>query len=373
MTDMIFPGKTLLDTDGNRVQAHGGSLFYENGTYYFYGENKEKTDGRSKVWTWGVLCYSSRDLVHWKKEGYLIPPELKDKTSLLHPFHYLDRPHIVRCRATGKYVCWLKFSAKKEFCFAVLVADRFLGPYRMVRERYRPFGLAAGDFDILLCSDGKNYLYFADNVKKNVVACELSEDCTEVKGSYRTYYDGLTVPYCREGIAVFEEKGGIYLLTSGMSGYVPNPSRAARLDGALGELTDLGDPHLYDESGASFHSQISSVFRHPEHPDVLIALADRWIPSLTFRAGEVRRNMNAIAACCSRKYHAKLRDILALARLPLNCRRVNTSLADYVWLPMSVQDGRPVIAWREAWSLGELMEQGVCNANATFIGKEGNK
>lgn len=35
-------GQILLDTDGKRVQAHGGSLFFDNDTFYFYGENKEK-------------------------------------------------------------------------------------------------------------------------------------------------------------------------------------------------------------------------------------------------------------------------------------------------------------------------------------------
>ena len=30
----IRPGKTWLDTDGKRIQAHGGSVFYENGIYY---------------------------------------------------------------------------------------------------------------------------------------------------------------------------------------------------------------------------------------------------------------------------------------------------------------------------------------------------
>ncbi|MCD7954697.1 MAG: hypothetical protein LUG93_02865 [Lachnospiraceae bacterium] len=46
MLNKIYPGQVLLDTEGKRVQAHGGSLFYENGIFYFYGENKEKTTGK---------------------------------------------------------------------------------------------------------------------------------------------------------------------------------------------------------------------------------------------------------------------------------------------------------------------------------------
>ncbi len=29
----------MKDVDGNPIQAHGAGMFYENGTYYWYGEN----------------------------------------------------------------------------------------------------------------------------------------------------------------------------------------------------------------------------------------------------------------------------------------------------------------------------------------------
>ena len=38
--DAIYPGELWLDTKGERIQAHGGAVYYENGTYYWYGENK---------------------------------------------------------------------------------------------------------------------------------------------------------------------------------------------------------------------------------------------------------------------------------------------------------------------------------------------
>ena len=41
----FHPGQPWLDTNGKRIHAHGGSIFYENGRYYWYGENKEKTTG----------------------------------------------------------------------------------------------------------------------------------------------------------------------------------------------------------------------------------------------------------------------------------------------------------------------------------------
>ena len=33
--DCIRPGQVWLDTKGERIQAHGGSVIYIDGTYYF--------------------------------------------------------------------------------------------------------------------------------------------------------------------------------------------------------------------------------------------------------------------------------------------------------------------------------------------------
>lgn len=40
----FHPGQVWLDTNGKRIQTHGGSVYHENGVYYFYGENKEYGD-----------------------------------------------------------------------------------------------------------------------------------------------------------------------------------------------------------------------------------------------------------------------------------------------------------------------------------------
>ena len=103
--DAIYPGQVWLDTKGERIQAHGGAVYYENGTYYWYGENKTYTDGKNGVWTWGLKVYASKDLCNWDDLGYLIPPVLDDPNSALFPTKRVDRPHILKCPKTGKYVC----------------------------------------------------------------------------------------------------------------------------------------------------------------------------------------------------------------------------------------------------------------------------
>ena len=81
----FHPGQPWLDTNGKRIHAHGGSIFYENGRYYWYGENKEKTTGLDSIWHWGIRCYVSGDLYNWDDLGLIIPPEPDDPASTLHP------------------------------------------------------------------------------------------------------------------------------------------------------------------------------------------------------------------------------------------------------------------------------------------------
>lgn len=154
----IRPGQVWLDTEGKRIQAHGGSVMYWQGAFYWYGENKEKTDGRSGIWHWGVRCYRSNDLMNWRDCGVIIPPRPDDPASSLHPAAKMDRPHIIYNARTRKFVCWLKImNGDGTQTETVLTADDLLGPYTLVREGLRPLNMSAGDFDLAVAPDGKAY------------------------------------------------------------------------------------------------------------------------------------------------------------------------------------------------------------------------
>lgn len=60
------------------------------------------------------------------------------------------------------------------------------------------------------------------------------------------------------------------MVTSGTTGYLPNPSEVAVADTWHGPFTVLGNPHKYDKSDTSFHSQISSVFKVPGKKDLTV-------------------------------------------------------------------------------------------------------
>ena len=156
----------------------------------------------------------------------------------------MDRPHIIYNKRTGKYVCWLKIMNKDQTqSETVLTADHILGPYTKVREGLRPLGMSAGDFDLAVAPDGKAY-YFFERVHSETIIADLTDDYTDVTGYYSSHFPRKYPPYVREATAHFFIKGKHYLVTSGTTGYLPNPSEVAVADTWHGPYQVLGNPHV---------------------------------------------------------------------------------------------------------------------------------
>lgn len=345
----FHPGKLWLDTNGNPIQAHGGALFFEDGTYYWYGENKEYTDGKNGIWTWGIRMYRSQDLYNWEDLGLIVEPEVSDPDSPLFPEKYVDRPHILHCKATGKYVMWIKLSGP-ESCFAILQAEVLTGPYHLVNGAYRPCGSSVGDFDIAVDSHTEKAYLFLDSSPKSITGYELTGDYMAVSRQVSRQYENLTPPFCREGVAMFEHAGKKYMITSGMSGYTPNQSEVAWADRWTEPFETLGDPHVGDATRASFNSQISQVFRIPG-TDHYIALADRWMPEHLLTGQEADSVRRVIASRYQpEKYQATQQEREQFQARP-DLERCNTSISTYVWLPLRVIDGMPQIVWKDHWKI----------------------
>jgi len=131
MYDRIYPGAKWLDTEGKPIQAHGFSVFWneKEKLWYWYGENKEKTDGNGTIWHWGVRLYTSKDLCNWTDRGLIIPPQPDDLSSPLHPTYCMDRPHILYCAEGGGTASREGAAPQGEYRgFALcLAADRVAG------------------------------------------------------------------------------------------------------------------------------------------------------------------------------------------------------------------------------------------------------
>jgi hypothetical protein len=353
MNNSFKPGQGWMATEGKRIQALGGSVIFVDGVYYWYGENKEKTTGQDETWHWGVRCYSSRDLYNWQDEGLIIEPVLDDPDSSLHPTSMMDRPHIIYNKRTGKYVCWLKIMKRDGTQRStVMTADNILGPYEMVREGLLPLGMSAGDFDLAVAEDGKAYYYF-ERVHSETICADLTDDYTDVTGYYSTHFPRSGPPFVREATAHFLRHGKHYLLTSGTTGYLPNPSEVAIADSWHGPYRVLGNPHPTDESRTSYHSQISSVLKVEGKEDLYIACADRWVPDLKHLDYEEYGRMFEIMFNpdpTKRKSYEQLKQE-GLIREDFADSQRNTSLSNYVWLPLRFDGDMVYIDWHDEWRI----------------------
>src|SRR4029453_4306267 len=102
-----------------------------------------------------------------------------------------------------------------------------------------------------------------------------------------------------------------------------------------GPWTELNDPHPDDPSRTSYQSQISSVFRHPHKEDLYIALADRWLPRYT-------ASSDAAVAMHAEQFRPHGGNLIG----PWSeLAEVDTSIADYVWLPFRFDGDRAILRW----------------------------
>ena len=346
----IKPGKPWYDTEGKRIQAHGGSMLFWEGTFYWYGENKEGVTDEKVLWHNGVRMYSSKDLYNWKDEGVICATHPEDPESPLHPYSKMDRPHILYNDKTKKFVLWMKIMGEggREQYMATATSDKITGPFRIVNEKLHPGGMNSGDFDLVKREDGSACIVF-ERVHSDMIVIDLTDDYLDTTLTHSVHLPRKCPPYVREAPAVFHRQGKHYIITSGTTAKFPNASETVRYDDIHGEWEELGDPFVGDVKRTSFDSQVSCVFKYPYADDLYIAMADRWLTDLS----DDRPDIAAIFAAI---FDPDIKSDLADFPLhPLTAK--NTSLADYVWLPVKFVDGVPKIEWRDEWTVEELIEE----------------
>jgi hypothetical protein len=184
--DSFRPGEIWRDTDGNRIEAHGGGMFYEDGAYYWFGEHG--TPGRTKV---GVMCYSSKDLYNWKKEGVDLPLAHKDPDHDLAIGCALERPKVIHNPRTKKYVMWFHLELKGQGYDSarsgVAVSDEVTGPYTYLGS-FRPNNCMARDMTLFVDDDGKAYQFYASEDNRTMHVSLLSDDYLRPSGKFKRIF-----------------------------------------------------------------------------------------------------------------------------------------------------------------------------------------
>jgi len=275
----LEPGAVWLDVDGRPIQAHGGGILHDRGTYYWFGENKDAPNTATgkgllaRIDAVGISCYSSKDLLRWKHEGVVLPAVKDDPRHDLHPSGVIERPKVVYNAKTKTYVMWLHVDSAdyKKASAGVAVADRPTGPYRYLGS-VRPDGGESRDMTLFQDDDGKAYLVYSSEGNATMHVSLLSDDYLKPVGKVVRIFEG----QYREAPALFKRKGLYYLVTSGCTGWYPNRALYATAPKVTGPWTVRGDPLVGPDAEWTYFGQSTFVLPVAAKPDTFVLMLDRW-------------------------------------------------------------------------------------------------
>ena len=278
----IRPGDVWLDTAGKPINAHGGGMMVHDGTYYWYGENKEgKTwlPETNKGWDGyrvditGIRCYSSKDLLAWKDEGIVLKAVPDKPAHDLHPSKVLERPKVAFNAKTKKFVMWMHIDSPdyKAARAGVATADSPIGPFTYI-ESVRPEGQDSRDQTMFVDDDGKAYRIYSSENNDTTYISRLTDDWLKHSGKFVRVFEKRRM----EAAVVFKRGGKYYFLASDCTGWDPNPMRSAVADSIWGPWKELGNPCSGPGADKTFLGQSSFVFPVAGKTDAFVFMGDRW-------------------------------------------------------------------------------------------------
>ena len=307
-------GGVWCDSNREPIQARGGGILYDKGTYYWYGEHKggatfKNERGVARVDIIGVSCYSSQDLQNWKYEGLALPAVQDNPAHDLHPSKVAERPKVIFNERTRQYVMWLHIDTADYRLRAAGVAasDTPTGPFRYIGSMH-PNGLVSADQTLFKDDDGTAYHVYSSNWNSCTVITRLSDDYLTPSGEFIRVFDYRRQNAGKEAPAVCKRNGLYYMVCSECTGWAPNEACYAVAGSMLGDWQIVGSPCIGAGAGKTFDSQGTFILPVAGNEDALIFMADRWNPA-----------------------------DLANSR--------------YVWLPIQWDGERMMIEWMEDWDL----------------------
>lgn len=237
--------KDKLDTNGNKIEAHGGGMLYFDGYYYYYGENR-----KDNVY---VSCYKSKDLKEWEFAGHVITTDTKQSSVNGYILGLgskekkvnLERPKVIYNESTKTFVMWMHYENGVDYLDAsasIATSSSPTGPFTY-HGHFKPLGYMSRDCTLYI-DEGKAYFISASNDNKDLHVYLLSKDYLSVD----RLANKLFVGKLREAPSIFKKDGTIYILTSYCTGWFPNQCQYAYsscLEGEFSELIDIGDEVTY--------------------------------------------------------------------------------------------------------------------------------
>ena len=279
-------GQFFYDTNNQHINAHGGCFLKHEGIWYWYGEHKtEGFDGRF-AWKYGVHVYSSTDLANWTDHGCALALVDDDPESPILRGERVERPKVIYCEKTGKFVMYFH-SANKDHSRAdmgVAVSDTPIGPFEFLyaeraekgvwpmdvtrrdqdpkriaecptwedrtpdwRYRIEQSAIVGRDFErgqgvrdqtLFVDDDGKAYHFYTSGDNSTIHIAELTDDFLHHTGKYTRMAQGRW----QEAPVIFKHNNIYYMLTSGCTGFLPNAAHGLWAENIWGPWFEFDNP-----------------------------------------------------------------------------------------------------------------------------------
>lgn len=190
------------------------------------------------------------------------------------------------------------------------VSDSPFGPFKLVNAQkmnhiegyYDSNKGMARDMTLFKDDDGKAYAIYSSEENRYTYVSLLNDDFTGpvqegTAGLGETFTARVFTDMNREAPAIFKYNGYYYFITSGTTGWDPNPSIAYRANHIFGNTTDggrtftpytkLGNPFPNDTSNTSYRTQSTAVIPYDPENGLFIYMGDRWIQRTLETSGYV--------------------------------------------------------------------------------------
>ncbi|KAF9058485.1 Arabinanase/levansucrase/invertase [Rhodocollybia butyracea] len=243
----IVPGAVWTDTDGNKIDAHGGQILQEGSTFYWVGAAYSNNEVAN--------LYSSTDLLNWNFEG-------PASTAV----EFMFRPKLFT--SGGNFYIWGQVNRQCQ----ALESSTISGGYTVHGAPFSlpPDGRNFSDEGIFVDTTGEAYfLTSADsnNLQINQInggsTVSIGARATDLEGSY-------------EAPGMLRSPGGIYyLVMSSKTGYTANANMfwwSTSIDGPW-----TGPSEIAPQSSNTYDSQNSFELRIVgSQTTTYIYMGDMW-------------------------------------------------------------------------------------------------
>lgn len=267
------PNEAWHDTDGHRIEAHGGGIvrgaggapLLIGGFYYWVGTSCDRYNniiigggGYDANGATGVWLYKSTDLLNWQLVGNII--------NVPAGYNYLIRPHILYNAANAEFVCWVmayRYARDNDRQFVFKASNIESQTWTSVHATgLLVDGVGAWDKNLFQDDDTLGYLIYNPQGGANIVVSKLDANYYNTTGESVTAITG-----GRESPAMVKDEGKYILFTSQPAYYDSDGStflpKFALAASPLGTYTSNDDLLVTNPVGTNYNGQCTFALKLP--------------------------------------------------------------------------------------------------------------